>query len=840
MENVELRKRGVYLGRAGEDGRKRVCLDVTAWHTAYSAGTGVLLYTSPNGQTWPMGTTVEEDSGVYTMYGLVTAAETSVAGTGIIEARWVSGGVTVISSHYNTVVLESTYTGDTTTDNNPGWVKDLITELTAAGVLLDELGVVAAETRAAAENLETVGEEAAEAASDAEAWARGKRGGVDVDSDDEAYHKNARYYKDQAAASAASAALSESNAMSGTPTGYASIVAGIAPTYAANAAYTAGDYVIYNADLYRCIRSIAAAADWTTDSGCFVKVSVGQELAGQAESLRAGEAQMAAELGANLFIKEKVTAGYYLNASGVKTMGSAWTYSDFIPVEAGAEYTYKGLVTHSDTISIYLTYDADKTMVSTGAVLTTGGTITPAAGIAYLVFNVCQGGGDVDTFTLVKSGGIKETVEDSAEKVERLNQRIFRESLYNAAGNTDGYNLNGDTGEVQVGASYCVTDYMEVIAGDTYVYSGITFVNENRGKYFFYTEDKTPITPGALPVADAVRAVTAPDNARYVRFTLCINEDYEDQLTFNFRPLRTQGAQLLVVDKNGAADFTTICDAFAYACTIETEATPVTILIQPGTYDEVLECTSYNDGIYDWGKHVSFVGVSKNEVIWRDTSGRYKNSPLHTSNPCLIKGIRFEANHDNFSSETYATYHAWAAASGGNYGSYGLHLDDPRNGSVNTGEEYVTLVEDCYIRSEQHAAVGIGMRAGQTLILRNCVIETEIPEGDEDLNCANKGALLFHGAFGQNIVNPTTEQRLIVDNCTIIANGDYYLTGSYFNYDDNGTTLNSMTMEFLRNFFWTEKGTIKNTAAGIYPSYLKNWISEKSFGNNVSVLNPEG
>ena len=52
------------------------------------------------------------------------------------------------------------------------------------------------------------------AASDAEAWAVGQRDGVDVDTDDEAYHNNAKYYRDASISSASAAATSASQAAS--------------------------------------------------------------------------------------------------------------------------------------------------------------------------------------------------------------------------------------------------------------------------------------------------------------------------------------------------------------------------------------------------------------------------------------------------------------------------------------------------------------------------------------------------------------------------------------------------------------------------------------------------
>lgn len=61
-------------------------------------------------------------------------------------------------------------------------------------------------------NFKTLAETAAGAAEDAEAWAVGKRDGVDVGSGDETYHNNSKYYAWQAASSASSAADSETAA----------------------------------------------------------------------------------------------------------------------------------------------------------------------------------------------------------------------------------------------------------------------------------------------------------------------------------------------------------------------------------------------------------------------------------------------------------------------------------------------------------------------------------------------------------------------------------------------------------------------------------------------------
>lgn len=91
-------------------------------------------------------------------------------------------------------------------------------------------------------------EEAVAAASEAaEAWATGKRGGVNVSSSDPAYHNNAKYYSEQAAATLSSKADSVS----------------IAPAYSDSGTYAVNDLCTHEGKLYKCNTPITTAEAWT-------------------------------------------------------------------------------------------------------------------------------------------------------------------------------------------------------------------------------------------------------------------------------------------------------------------------------------------------------------------------------------------------------------------------------------------------------------------------------------------------------------------------------------------------------------------------------------------------
>ena len=87
---------------------------------------------------------------------------------------------------------------------------------------------------------------AAEDASDAEAYAVGKRGGVDVGSTDPAYHNNAKYWAQNASG------------------------ANLAQAFSTSTAYAVGDYVLYNNKLYR-FTTAHSAGEWNSSQVAEVK-----------------------------------------------------------------------------------------------------------------------------------------------------------------------------------------------------------------------------------------------------------------------------------------------------------------------------------------------------------------------------------------------------------------------------------------------------------------------------------------------------------------------------------------------------------------------------------------
>ena len=328
MVQRELTGQGVYLGRQGDDADIQVYVDLTDWLEEYGAGYGVMLFTSPDGKTWPLYTEVDTDG--KKMTGEINQTETAQYGNGVIEARWLVAGAVMASEKYNAYILPQAFKGEVPRHITPSWVQELILGFESSRGLIDEAREVAREAAelkedvteemaAVQEAAESAGNSAASAglsAENAEAWAQGTRAGADIGAEDAAYNKHAKHWADEAEALAenaeawangtrsgaavpsadaaynkhakywaSQAAASASAAMQGTPEGYASIVSHIAGEFDPTAAYSAGAFVWVQAVLYRFTADHAAGA-WTGEDAAEVKLS--ESMAEMMRSLLAG------------------------------------------------------------------------------------------------------------------------------------------------------------------------------------------------------------------------------------------------------------------------------------------------------------------------------------------------------------------------------------------------------------------------------------------------------------------------------------------------------------------------------------------------------------------------
>ena len=158
--------RTLALGRLGENEVTQFVFDVSDWLEEFPGATIGLANSLPHTNVSYPCALENEGEGNYSW--TITSAELTVQGDGECELILTKDGAVKMGKIYKTKIDKAL---DPDEDPPEEW-EGFITQVTG------------------------LKEGAEDAAEDAEAYAVGKRGGVDVDSDDPAYHNNAKYYAD--------------------------------------------------------------------------------------------------------------------------------------------------------------------------------------------------------------------------------------------------------------------------------------------------------------------------------------------------------------------------------------------------------------------------------------------------------------------------------------------------------------------------------------------------------------------------------------------------------------------------------------------------------------------
>ncbi len=158
--------------------------------------------------------------------------------------------------------------------------------------------------------------------------------------------------------------------------------------------------------------------------------------------------------------------------------------------------------------------------------------------------------------------------------------------------------------------------------------------------------------------------------------------------TSAFKKLVTSnaGSRNIIIDKSGKGDYATISEASA------SEPAETTFIIYPGIYDNevVLGCKD---------KKQYFIGIDPLSTIVKNNKGDYSLAPFLIG-AGAIKNLTIIAEQ------------ALVPPTGSL--PYGIHVerDTLYNNSL--------IIENCYVHSYYHAAIGMGMRGGCNVILKNC------------------------------------------------------------------------------------------------------------------------
>ena len=570
------------------------------------------------------------------------------------------------------------------------------------------------------------------------------------------------------------------------------IVPEIAPLFSTSTAYSVGDCVIKDAVLYR-FKTAHSAGAWSASE--VEAITVGEELTELNERLGFIDSFDASKTGTtgatygqfNLTINRAVPANskYIINMelSGVTLKDctvygivSAGVYSDALLVfkelnknfvfTAPAQYTGFYLYTNANetgtaySAEFHLTQidsrnntieisemQSDIAELQSEVDYLSDNSVTLSEAVAFAT-------GSVSTYSKTGTNNLwNNTSTGLAVSTPITNAKKLISVAINATSNASLYfglfTKSENTATVKfvkqlsapIGNNHIIVDF-DIDPTETYypfirMISGNVTFNANSYESEYYSFSKS----GAIAVNDTLTLTTVSGNGLYII-----------QCEILYASAEGSYANTITVAKSGG-DYQTIREAVANAN--GTADHPVTIIIYPGIYDEVVRIGA--------NKYVSLVGVNRDTCIIRDKSGKYANSPLLVSGAFTVENLTIIATHEDAGSWSPT----WVVGDNTTYASYCVHCDGAGGDSNNPA---LGRFHNCKLYSECCNAAGLGLNPYQTLEFDDCVIERYVTDNAYWDDEHYTGAVACHSAVG-TAVGDEHEEHLILKNCVITSNG---------------------------------------------------------------------
>lgn len=284
---------------------------------------------------------------------------------------------------------------------------------------------------------------------------------------------------------------------------------------------------------------------------------------------------------------------------------------------------------------------------------------------------------------------------------------------------------------------------------------------------------------------------------------------------------------VLIVDAGGNKDYKTIAEA------VNAAQDGNTIIVYPGVYTEPIEA---------WGKTLSIIGIDKYSCIIKNDTANY-STPAVEIDSGRIANFTLISNAENPTCD---------ATDISNYmKDYTIHVDHA-HATGNT-----LIIENCIIKNNHRAALGMGCYQDNTVIVRDCDIWSAAPPSDIQTPLWNKrGVLYFHNrAPSASYPNITGQKMRFINNtmyCEDIIAVYVGDTTASVDMEEYGW-VNEMEVEFVNNMICAKyaDGSYKTTSNGIaaatefendsviggtgFTERLK--LSAISHGNNIAMLN---
>lgn len=266
-----------------------------------------------------------------------------------------------------------------------------------------------------------------------------------------------------------------------------------------------------------------------------------------------------------------------------------------------------------------------------------------------------------------------------------------------------------------------------------------------------------------------------------------------EDTSFEKRIIKLEEKVFTVVDKSGNGDFTRISDAVANAKDNES------IYVKAGVYDdEIVEA---------WGKTVHLIGESRNQVIVSNNTGAYATPPIEIGSGTVKNMTVIAYGNATVTGDT----------------DYAIHVED--NNLYNKS----LLIENCTLIGYKNSGLGMGMRGGCNVELRNC-----------DFIGKTSSGLFMHDAANSAYKGV---QNCIVDECNIITEG----TAQIMRIDRQNVPESEVYYTFRKCFLrkTTDISSLSIALINTADSSWKNTIDDLpnchltalSFGNNKDSLN---
>ena len=276
---------------------------------------------------------------------------------------------------------------------------------------------------------------------------------------------------------------------------------------------------------------------------------------------------------------------------------------------------------------------------------------------------------------------------------------------------------------------------------------------------------------------------------------------------------------VIKVAKDGSGDFATINAAMTYANTYMSKAKPVTILVYPGTYEEVVKAFG--------GKNLSIIGINRDTCVIRDDTGFYENCPLRIGGNSYVANLTLISTHKNATNYIVNNVLQYNP-------SYALHIDDRH---PNDDDDYVCTIENCRLYCEQNPAIGIGLDKNQTVNIIDCEIETKETTDMLAVTSAvssawgykpSGGAVFYHALYRGNYTNDNGYQKLVLKNNIIKSNIPNAVSG------ERGGMMNQVEFTFVGNSgYSTNNGKVWSNPL------TDTTLNPISSGNNITSMNAD-